>query len=107
RTMSTCAICDGLLYVAELAGYLYCLDAATGRKLWEHDLKGAVWGSAYCADRKVYVGTEDGEVWIFKHGGLKQLLNKVDMEEPIPPTPVAPTALLYIMTARHLYPLEP
>ena len=39
RTMSTCAIHDDLVYVAELAGYLHCLDAKTGKKYWDHDLQ--------------------------------------------------------------------
>ena len=33
RTMSTCAVHDGLVYAAELAGYLHCLDAKTGKQL--------------------------------------------------------------------------
>src|SRR5262249_13460078 len=36
-SVSTCAIHDGLLYTAEERGYIYCLDAKTGQKYWEHD----------------------------------------------------------------------
>jgi outer membrane protein assembly factor BamB len=45
RTMSTCAVHDGLCYACELAGFFHCLDARTGRKVWMHDLRAGVWGS--------------------------------------------------------------
>src|SRR5205814_1887937 len=63
RTLSTCAIYDGLVYIAELDGFVHCLDAKTGQKYWEHDLKAEVWGSAYYADGKVFLGTGDGDLY--------------------------------------------
>ena len=35
RTMSTVAIADGLLYISDLSGYLYCLDVNTGDLYWK------------------------------------------------------------------------
>src|SRR5205085_2248246 len=71
RTMSTCAIHDGLCYASDLLGYFYCLDAKTGQKLWGHDMKAETWASPYWVDGKVYVGTADGDIFIFKHGRQK------------------------------------
>jgi outer membrane protein assembly factor BamB len=106
RTMSTCAVHDGLVYIAELAGYLHCLDAKTGKPYWEYDLKSAIWGSAYWADGKIYLGTEDGDVCVFAHGKEMKLLHKMEMEEPVRSTPVALNGVLYIMTETNLYALE-
>ena len=39
RTLSTCAIHDGLCYAAELDGHLHCLDAKTGKRYWSHDCR--------------------------------------------------------------------
>jgi hypothetical protein len=36
---------DGDRVVAGLSGYLYCLDAASGRVLWENPLKGFGYGN--------------------------------------------------------------
>ena len=67
RTMSTAAVLDGVVYIADLAGYVHCLDAATGAKSWQWDTKSAVWGSPYAAGGKVLVATEDGDLFFFKH----------------------------------------
>jgi outer membrane protein assembly factor BamB len=105
RTMSTCSIHDGLIYVGELAGYVHCLDAKTGKKLWVHDLKSALWGSTSWVDGKVYVATEDGDVWIYKHG--KELGEPVRMEmgEPVRSTPVVHKGVLYILGEKTLFAL--
>jgi outer membrane protein assembly factor BamB len=103
RTISTCAIHDGLIYAAELNGFLHCLDAASGKSYWEHDLKAAVWGSPLWADGKVHIGTEDGDVWVFAHGKEKKLLAGNEMGSPIYSTPAAVTNVLFIATSDHLF----
>ncbi len=103
RTMSSCAVHDGLVYVAELDGFLHCLDAKTGQHYWEEDLKAAIWGAPLWADGKVYLGTDDGDVHIFAQGKEKRRLGKVEMEEPIKSTPVAVGNVLYVMTDKHLF----
>ncbi len=103
HTLSTCAIQDGLLYVAELDGYLHCLDAKTGKKYWEHDLKSTVWASPYSVDGKVYLGNDDGDVYIFAHGKEKKLLGKIEMGSLIRGPVVASNGVLYVMTSTHLY----
>jgi outer membrane protein assembly factor BamB len=103
RTLSTCAIHDGLLYVAELDGFVHCLDAKTGQHHWDHDLKSAIWGSPYCVDGKVYIGNEDGDMYVFAHGKEKKLLGQIEMGRPIKTPAVAANGVLYIMTDTHLY----
>lgn len=106
RTMSTPAIHDGLLYIAELGGYLHCLDAKTGQKYWVHDLKAAVWGSPYYVDGKVYIGNEDGDITIFAHSKEKKLLAKHEMKHGVKSTPVAANGVLYVMTETSLYAIQ-
>lgn len=103
RTMSTVSVIDGLVYAGELAGYIHCLDAKTGKEYWQHDLKAAVWGSSYYVDGKVFICTEDGDVWIFEHGKEKKEPKRVEMNQPVRSTVVAVNGVLYVMTESHLY----
>ena len=66
----------------------------------------AVWGAAFCADSKVYLGTEDGDVSVFAHSKEMKLLNRVELEQPIRSTPVAVGGVLYVATATHLYAIQ-
>lgn len=106
RTMSTCAIHDGLLYIAELGGYLHCLDARTGARYWVEDLKGSIWGSPFCVDGKVYLGNEDGDLFVYAHGKRPVRLSMIEMERGIKGTPVAVNGVLYIATEGFLYAIQ-
>jgi outer membrane protein assembly factor BamB len=103
RTMSTVAVHDSLVYAAELAGYLHCLDFRTGQKYWVHDCRASIWGSPYWVDDKVYLATEEGDVLVFRHGTTCRLLNKIEMGQPSRSTPVAANGTLFIATESHLY----
>jgi outer membrane protein assembly factor BamB len=105
RTMSTVAVADGLLYVADLAGFLYCFDAATGKLHWKHDLLAAVWGTATVIDGHVYIGNEDGDVLITKHSKEKEILGEYNMGGPVYTTPTAANGVLYIATKSTLFAL--
>ncbi len=99
RTMSTCAVHDGLCYAADYDGYIYCLNADTGEKYWEDKLGADTWSSPYWVDGKIYIGTENGTMRIYEHGKKKKLLDKVDMKaDAIRATPIAINGVMYAMT---------
>jgi outer membrane protein assembly factor BamB len=79
RTLSTCAVHEGLCYEADLDGMFFCFDARTGKVLWSHDLQGDTWSSPYVVDGKVYIGNEKGVIHIFAHGRTKKIVNKIRM----------------------------
>jgi len=103
RTVSTVAIHDGLLYAAELAGYLNCLDARTGKKHWEFDMKANTWSSPYYAEGKVFMGTDDGTLFVFPHGKEKKKPTKIDMSEALLSPPTAVNGTLYISNGYNLF----
>ena len=106
RTISTAAIDDGILYISDLSGFLYALDARTGEHYWTYDLLAAVWGSAYVADGRVYIGDEDGDVAILKAGKTMELLAEPNMGVSIYSTPVAKDGVLYVLGRNRLFALE-
>lgn len=103
RTISTAAIQDGLLYIADLSGFLYCLDADTGEHHWTYDAFAAVWGSAFVADDKVYLGDEDGDIAVLKAGKELEVLAEINMGSAVYTTPVAHDGVLYIATRNKLF----
>jgi outer membrane protein assembly factor BamB len=106
RTISTPSVVDGLLYIADYSGRLFCIDAETGETYWEHDTLSHIWGSTLVVDGKVFLGNEDGEMVILKAGKEKELLNVVNYPAPIYATPVVANNILYVMTQTHLYAYE-
>lgn len=103
RSLSTCAIKDGLLYTADLSGYVYCFDAKTGERHWRYDTMAAIWGSPYVVDGKVMIGTEEGEVYVFQHGKELKRLSKIDIGSSVYTTPVVANGVLYITGRNVLY----
>ncbi len=103
RSLSTVAIADGLLYAADLSGYLYCLDVQTGQRQWRCDAQSAIWGSPLVVDGKVMVGTTDGEIVVVKHDRQLQELARNDMKAPIYTTPVAANGVLFVASKNYLW----
>ena len=106
RSVSTAAIHDGLLFIADLAGYLYCLDAKTGKPQWTHDLLAAVWGSPMVIDGKVYIGDEDGDVVVLEAGAVKTFVAEMNMGTAIHSTPAPANGSLFIAGRNRLWALS-
>jgi outer membrane protein assembly factor BamB len=100
RTLSTCAVHDGLCYAADFDGVLACLDARTGKKYWEHNLGARTWSSPYWVGGHVYVGNEAGNVHVFAHGKTRKLVRRISMGTGVQvrATPVAAGGVLYVVT---------
>jgi len=103
RSVSTPAIKDDILYVADYSGIVHCLNALTGEKYWTYDTKGHVWGSTLLVDGKLYIGNEEGELHILQEGKTLKELGTVDFPGPVYATPVFANETLYIMTMSQLY----
>ena len=93
----------GLLFVADYSGFVYCLDADTGKEHWIYDTKAHMWSSMLVGDGKLYIGDEDGEVTIMKHGREMKQIREIDLGDSVYTTPVASHGTLYIVTRSKLY----
>jgi outer membrane protein assembly factor BamB len=103
RSISTAAVADGLVFIADLQGVLHCLEAGTGKPLWTYDMLAPVWGSPLIADGKVYLGDEDGDVAVFQAAPAMKKLAEIAMSNSVLGTPVAANGVLYVMTRSDLY----
>jgi outer membrane protein assembly factor BamB len=137
RTHSTACVVDGLVYVAELAGNVHCLNARTGEHYWQYDTKATIHGSPFYVDGKVFVGTDASELLVFRHDPSPERMNEADIKAADPKdhraqrlalrkriearyllarieldgqinsTPVAAGGVLYVATDRTLYAIRP
>ncbi len=106
RTISTAAIYDGIVYITDLSGFLYALDAETGKHHFTYDAFAAVWGSPYVADGKVYLGDEDGDIAVLKTGTKEVVLAENNLGAAVYTTPVAHNGTLFILARNKLWAFE-
>ena len=99
RSLSTVSIADGLLYIADVAGRLHCLDADTGKCYWRDETHAKVWGSTLLADGKVYLPTEKF-LWVYAAGREKKLLSQIRLGAPVWSTPVAANGVLFVASKK-------
>jgi HEAT repeat protein len=103
RVVATPIEKDGLLYVGDVGGIVYCLDAATGALVWKHDTYGAIWGSLLLAGDRLYVGNEDGTMTILRTGRRKELLGEIEMDGALYSLPSLVGDALWLTTSKRLY----
>jgi outer membrane protein assembly factor BamB len=106
RTLSTAAVHDGLVYAAELDGFLHCLDAKTGQEYWVHDLGGGAWASPYYVDGKVYMSVDNGDLLIFAAGKEDKQIGKIEMQSRVLTSPVAANGILFVHNDNTLYAIK-
>lgn len=105
RTMSTVSIVDGLLYVADAAGRVHCLDAESGEVYWVHDTGADIWGSTLVTDGKIYVGTRRN-FCVLAAGKEKKVLAQVRLGTQVRSTPAVSDGVLYVASQRYLWAVQ-
>jgi outer membrane protein assembly factor BamB len=103
RVAGTPIVNDGLLYVADVGGTIYCLNAETGATVWRHDTLGAIWGCLLLAGDRLYIGNEEGTMTVLRAGRQKQVLAQIEMYAPLYSRPAVVGDALYLATTNNLY----
>jgi outer membrane protein assembly factor BamB len=105
RTLSTVSIADGLLYAADEAGRVHCLDAETGKLYWVFDTGADIWSSTLVADGKIYVGTRRN-FCVLAAGKKKRMLAEVRLGSQVRSAPAVADGVLYVASQRYLWAVE-
>jgi outer membrane protein assembly factor BamB/HEAT repeat protein len=103
RVVATPIEKNGLLYVADVGGFVYCLDAATGAIVWKHDTFSPIWGSFLLAGGRLYAGNEDGTMTVLRAGRQLEVLAHIEMDAALYSRPMVVGDAMYLATARRLY----
>ena len=94
-----------LLYVLLNNGTLAAFDAKTGERLYQERLGGkggSFSASPVAADGKIYLTSEDGDVFVVKAGRAYELLATNPVGEVLMATPAIADGVLYFRGAKHV-----
>ena len=115
RSCGTVTIKNDLLYIADFAGLVTCLNAKTGKRNWSFDMFTSSWGTPLIVEDRVYIGDEQGDVRIFPltgnpqaalkmvNGVAQAALGTIQMEIAVYTTPVVANNVLFISNRNTLF----
>jgi outer membrane protein assembly factor BamB len=105
RSISTAAVADGIVYMADFSGFFHALDAKTGKPFWVHDMFAAVWASPMLAGGKLYLGDEDGDIVVMQPGRELKVLSEMNMGSSVYSSVVPANGALFVMNRNQLWAL--
>jgi outer membrane protein assembly factor BamB len=92
------------LYFVNDGGFAGCIEAATGRVLWDERLgDGDVTASPVLIDGKIYAINEKGVAYVFKAAPTYQPVAKSSLGEKVLASPAVSDGRLYIRGEKHLF----
>jgi outer membrane protein assembly factor BamB len=104
--MPTPLIYGGYLYVLGNAGVFDCYSLETGAEIYRERIphQGSGFsGSPVASDGKIYLPSEDGDIFVVQAGPHFELLQKNEMGEPLMATPAISGGLLLVRTQHRLW----
>ncbi len=93
---------DPWIFLWNDAGIVSCLDAATGKKVWQHQVDGKYYGSPIRIGDRLYAISRQGLLVVISATGEFKLLGKTKLGEPSQSTPSVSCGVLLLRTNSHL-----
>ena len=97
---------DNHLYVCGDRGVLTCLNAKTGEQLYQRRITEQSIGfsaSPVAGDGKIFMASEDGDVYVIKAGPVYELMSVNQMGEPIIATPAIAGGMIIVRGQHHVF----
>ncbi|HEX8162432.1 MAG TPA: PQQ-binding-like beta-propeller repeat protein [Pyrinomonadaceae bacterium] len=91
------------LYILRDGGVLAAYVAATGELLYQERLPSTFSASPVAADGKIYLSSEDGDVYVVRAGRKFERLATNPVGEPLMATPAISDGMMYLRTTGALY----
>lgn len=104
--MPTPLIYQGHLYVLANQGVFDCYDLKSGREIYRERIPhqgGGFSGSPVAADGKIYLPSEDGDIFIVKAGEKFELIGKNHMGELLMTTPAISSGMMFVRTHHQVF----
>ena len=97
---------DGLIYMANDDGIINCIDAATGKLVWQKRIGSSYAASPIYADGHLYFFDRDGESTVIKPGRKFDALATNTLDDGLMASPAVDGRALILRTKTHLYRIE-
>ncbi len=94
-----------VLYVIADNGVLSTYDAKTGALIYQQRLPSTFSASPVAADGRLYLASEDGDVFVVKAGRQYELLSRNTMGQPLMATPALSQGMLIVRGENAIYAL--
>jgi len=94
-----------LFYVLADNGVLSAYDAKTGENIYQQRLPTSFSASPVAANGKLYLSSEDGDVFVVKAGRQYELLSRNVMSQPLMATPALTEGMLIVRGENAIYAL--
>ncbi|HLA10998.1 MAG TPA: PQQ-binding-like beta-propeller repeat protein [Pyrinomonadaceae bacterium] len=85
-----------LFYVLADNGVLSAYEAKTGERIYQERLPSSFSASPVAADGRLYLASEDGDIFVVKAGRQYELLAKNTMDQPLMATPAMSQGMLIV-----------
>jgi outer membrane protein assembly factor BamB len=94
---------NGLFYTCADNGVLSAYDAKTGERVYQERLPSSFSASPVAADGKLYLASEDGDVFVVKAGRKFELLATNPMGKALMATPALTNGMLILRAENYIY----
>ena len=104
--MPTPLIYGDIVYVLGNAGLFDAYDLTTGAEIYRQRLEHGGSGfsaSPVAADGRIYLSSEDGDIFVVRSGPTFELLAKNAMGEPLMSTPALAGGTMSVRGEKHLF----
>jgi outer membrane protein assembly factor BamB len=99
-------VAEGRIYLVTDQGVASCIEAASGRPLWQHRLGGTFSASIVLLGGRLYLCSEQGKISVVEPGDQFRLLAANQLDGRILSTPAPAGRALLVRTEKHLYRVE-
>jgi outer membrane protein assembly factor BamB len=97
---------DEHIYMVADNGVASCVEARTGRLIWNERIGGTYWASVLSSPGRVYFVAENGSTTILAASPQFRVLAKNQLNGEIMATPAITDNALFVRTRTHLYRLQ-
>lgn len=98
---------DHEIYMVSDQGIATCLDALTGKQIWQQRIEGNYSSSPLAVDGKIYFSSREGQTTVIKPGRVFEKLAVNHLDAQLMASPATLDGALFLRSESHLYRIAP